>query len=172
MRFFRLLFIIFSLSFFIQPKEAQAQIVNPVARGFVVGGSTIGLMTAGAAIGTATGLASSAGGFEGIAFAMFGATLGAAVGAPVGVILTSKPAGIEKNIVLRDTLIATGLFVGATFTGYFTGTYVLTLLGWSGILVVPIIAGVSAAHNPHSATVQITPVLSPEYKGIVASYRF
>ena len=73
---------------------------------------------------------------------------------------------------MRNTLIATGVFVGATYIGVFGDIYELSLLGWSGIFVVPIIAGVSAAQNPHNSSVSIMPILSPEYKGITARYFF
>ena len=172
MRFLRLFFFLTLLSTFFHSKDSHAGLEHPFTRGLVVGGATFGLMGLGGITGGFVGSNMGSGGFDSLAYASVGLSVGSGIVAPIGAFLVAKPAGANPQLVARHTLIASVIFTGTTIFGMLSENVVLFYTGLLGGLVVPTVAGISAARNPGGDGLSIAPVISPEYQGLVAGMRF
>ena len=181
MRFLRLFFLLTLLSTFLHSKDSHAGFENPVARGLVVSGGSF----VGTGLGTVSGYLlvglvyqdiTGDESLESLKYAFLGASIGAGIGSYHGAVWSAKSAGANTRLVGRDTLITSVISSGAMIIGVFSENFVLfsvgVTVGLVGIVVAPVVAGISAAMNPEGDGVSISPVISPDYQGVVAGMRF
>ena len=90
---------------------------------------------------------------------------------PIGAYLSADSVGSQPKLVLRDLGIYSGvavLLAGSASASDWTA------IAFNAFMVgIPVLTGVSAAiHTKENMTMNLSPVVSPQYKGVVTTIRF